>query len=221
MNTLANDLRALVQQRLIAKTRIEPSGCWVWTGVRTRARPTSHEYGVLGIRIGVGKMHTSAPHRWSYLLFVGDIPHKYQVDHLCKNTLCCNPAHLEAVTALENLRRSRVWEVNRSKTHCPAGHPYGKPVLRTAKGRVNVPARDCPRCGLVRKWIKRNPGKTAADYVPRAERTHCKHGHEMTDANTIIGMASDGYLKRSCRECVNVRAREYQRLLRASGKKKR
>src|SRR3546814_15830673 len=30
------------------------------------------------------------------------------IDHLCRNRACCNPAHMEAVTRAENLRRGVV-----------------------------------------------------------------------------------------------------------------
>lgn len=57
-------------------------------------------------------------HRVVYTELVGPIPEGYDVDHLCRNTLCCNPLHLEAVSRQENIRRG----VGNVKTHCKAGH---------------------------------------------------------------------------------------------------
>jgi len=72
-----------------------PDECWPWTG------PPHNGYG---------------NHRATYELFVGPIPKGYSVDHLCEMKLCQNPAHLEAVTIIENALR---WHRNRGHgRHC-------------------------------------------------------------------------------------------------------
>lgn len=40
-----------------------------------------------------------------YELLVGPIPEGLTIDHLCRNTMCVNPDHLEPVTHRENLMR--------------------------------------------------------------------------------------------------------------------
>lgn len=47
-----------------------------------------------------------------------------QVDHQCNNAACCNPAHLELVSARYNSLRARRNPIvdNASKTHCVRGH---------------------------------------------------------------------------------------------------
>ena len=40
-------------------------------------------------------------HRWVYENWVGPIPDGWEIDHLCRVTLCVNAEHLEAVTPRE------------------------------------------------------------------------------------------------------------------------
>lgn len=88
--------------------------CWEWQGGKDKR--------------GYGRfcMHYKLynPHRVSYELYKGKIPNGLQIDHLCRNTSCVNPKHLEAVTQQENI--SRGISANKSKTHCPQGHEYSK-----------------------------------------------------------------------------------------------
>src|SRR5208282_1570897 len=65
--------------------RITETGCWIWMG---------------SLHKGYG------PHRESYELAKGNIPAGLQLDHLCRQKTCVNPAHLEPVTCRENIRRS-------------------------------------------------------------------------------------------------------------------
>jgi hypothetical protein len=83
-----------------------PDGCWLWTG--GRAGSTS-VYGIFtsGTRASDPKTYA---HRYSYEMFVGLIPNDLVIDHLCRNKLCVNPDHLEAVTQQENLAR-RPWAI--------------------------------------------------------------------------------------------------------------
>jgi hypothetical protein len=114
---------------------IDDAGCWLWTGAG------SGRYGQL-MRNSVNLY----AHRYTYELLVGPIPPGLQIDHLCRVTSCVNPAHLEAVTPLENTRRSRG---NVSKTHCPQGHPYSGDNLGRWRGR-----RYCRTCRIAccRAW---------------------------------------------------------------------
>ncbi len=99
--------------RRIIKT---PTGCWDWQGCKM-----GNGYG----QLGVGGRHYAA-HRYAYEQLVGPIPEGLDLDHLCRNRACANPAHLEPVTRKENLRRGDHWggRHNLVKTHCPHGHPY-------------------------------------------------------------------------------------------------
>jgi len=84
--------------RVLAKVRISDSGCWVFNGTR----------GARGYGTVTHQGRTTGSHRVSYEHFIGTIPAGMQIDHLCRNTSCCNPDHLEAVTQAENLRREHL-----------------------------------------------------------------------------------------------------------------
>jgi HNH endonuclease len=47
-------------------------------------------------------------HRAAYIELVGPVPDGLQLDHLCRNRPCCNPAHLEPVTQDENMKRGDI-----------------------------------------------------------------------------------------------------------------
>jgi hypothetical protein len=69
--------------------------CWLWGGLQNK-----WGYG----RVRNGRL----AHREVYRELVGEIPAGLTIDHLCRNTLCVNPKHLEPVTQAENNRRAIV-----------------------------------------------------------------------------------------------------------------
>lgn len=87
--------------RLVA----EQGECLNWLGCLT-----PDNYGRLG-----GKY----AHRVVYERLVGPIPAGLELDHLCRNTRCVKPEHLEPVTRAENMRRRYA-----AYTHCKAGHEF-------------------------------------------------------------------------------------------------
>lgn len=128
-------------ERLMEWVKIDPeTGCWNWQG-----GSTNDGYGLLGS----GRDKNRLAHRRSYGMFIGPIPEGLQIDHLCKRRSCCNPAHLEAVTTRENMRRI-------TKTHCKRGHPLSGDNLKLVKK-----GRSCRACGLMhaRAFEARNPGR--------------------------------------------------------------
>lgn len=84
--------------------------CWNWVPrylgkvlpEGQKHKSTSSKYGMFWDRDS-GKNVLS--HRYSYEMHVGKIPEGLTIDHLCNNTKCVNPEHLEVVTRKENTRR--------------------------------------------------------------------------------------------------------------------
>lgn len=70
-------------------------GCWVWQGT------PSGDYGMTTHQGGQIRVH-----RLAYTLAVGPVPEGLEIDHMCRNTKCWNPEHLEPVTTAENNRRA-------------------------------------------------------------------------------------------------------------------
>lgn len=108
-----------------------PGECWPWQGT------INNGYGHFNIQRDRSKFTVKA-HRIAYELVVGPIPEGLTIDHLCRNKVCMNPAHMEPVTHGENARRR-----NAAQTHCIHGHAYtpentyinpkGARVCRTCK----------------------------------------------------------------------------------------
>lgn len=84
-------------------------------------------------------------HRAVYEVLVGPIPPGLQLDHLCRNRACYNPAHLEPVTQQENIRRG-AGNQHRGKPLCVHGHPLSGDNLYVAP----TGQRRCRQCG--RMW---------------------------------------------------------------------
>lgn len=89
--------------------------CQIWDGARSGRR-----YGGLG-----RGAERRLAHRVAYEQAHGPIPAGLEIDHLCRNPLCVNPDHLEAVTHRENvLRGVGPTALNARKTHCKRGHEF-------------------------------------------------------------------------------------------------
>lgn len=107
--------------------------CWNWIG----AIDNRTGFGVIKQE---GKSSCILAHRVSYELNIGEIPNGMRVLHSCGNRKCVNPAHFYL-----ELRPS---EVNKTKTHCPLGHPYSGENLYL---RPNSNKRGCKACIKISK----------------------------------------------------------------------
>jgi len=128
------DRRARILERIEQRCAItdtgfklngQPSPCHLWMG------PTSGE----GRGGGYGRMsldsQTVAVHLVVFTHYHGFIPGKKQVDHLCCQRLCCNPAHLELVSHKKNQRRRvrrALTRIVETAAHVPQRHPVPGPA---------------------------------------------------------------------------------------------
>lgn len=93
-------------------------GCWEWVG------GCNGGYGLFRLTLPNSKVVQIYAHRFSYEALNGTvIPDSMTIDHLCRNTKCVNPAHMEVVSLEENCRRGyNPSAINRRKTKCKYGH---------------------------------------------------------------------------------------------------
>lgn len=113
-----------LEERFAAKVTVgHDGGCWEWNGTKDK-----NGYGTLHIR-GAEQVHWGTAalrmHRYTYITFRGPIPPHLQPDHLCRNTSCVNPWHIELVTPRENVLRNNSPIARQARqTHCKRGHEF-------------------------------------------------------------------------------------------------
>ena len=109
------DMRTRIRRRSTERDCGYTSPCWISDRAAYGKGYTKMAYN--GTIVGT--------HRVAYEVFVAPIPEGMQIDHLCRQRACCNPAHLEPVTCRDNLLRGdTVIAREVATTHCPRGHAY-------------------------------------------------------------------------------------------------
>ena len=107
-----------LKDRILGRVVMIWGGCWYCT------LTPSQRYA----KIEAGGGRKRPAHVVIYEAMVGPVPDGHELDHLCRVGHCVRPDHLEPVIHAENMTRSPVFvgNMHRSKTECPAGHPYTK-----------------------------------------------------------------------------------------------
>lgn len=158
--------------------------CWAWPKVSTNG------YGYLYIS---GKINYA--HRVTMALSGRAVKKGMHTDHLCRNTTCCNPDHLEEVTPKENNIRA-LWAHSGLKRtdFCKRGHAFETSAYIDPRGfkRCDICRRDRSATAEVRaaakisnaKSVARNRDKILAKakvkYAENPElfRARCRASHE-------------------------------------------
>jgi hypothetical protein len=132
-----NFLDQRLPDRFWSKCIPEPnSGCWLWIGARHK-----RGYGQMAWTGGNVRAHKIA---WE--VANGNVASGLELDHFtCSTPECCNPAHLRAVTHLENIARARTgWRQQAERTHCKHGHEFSPENTYLVDGKY--PERQCRTC---------------------------------------------------------------------------
>lgn len=113
--------------------------------------------------IGLSGKRWYYAHVFMFEVLIGPIPMGLELDHLCRNRSCVNPAHLEPVTHRENCVRG-VGFVSRkaSQTTCMRGHELAGGNLYSWRGH-----RYCKKCRAMQQARRRE----AQSLVPPAPAT--------------------------------------------------
>ena len=143
-----------VKERFFAKVD-KTDSCWNWTGAISATRPArrmapaKQGYGVISIN-----NRPFYVHRLAWMMKGNDLIEGLVIDHLCNNSLCVNPDHLDQVTNEQNTLRSPLHSANGAKYY------YSKDKCKY--GHVRTPE---------------NKGKACFTCYPVKKATHCKNGH--------------------------------------------
>lgn len=165
MNTLQRFARnptwEQIKEFIQDSVTVAKTGCWEWKRGITQS--------------GYGRCWGTSAHRMSYQAYIGPIGKGLDIDHLCRNRICCNPAHLEPVTRRENLERGLgiVLQKKRAaeKVVCSAGHSLsGDNVYIRPSDGVRV----CRSCRLKKESVRYASTKDAINARKREWRRKWK-----------------------------------------------
>lgn len=134
------------------------SGCHIWSG-----RKNWRGYGVVNL-----EGQSVLAHRAVWEHYKGPIPEGLQIDHICRNTSCCNVDHLRTVTPEINILASNnVAALYSRRENC---EKCGGPFSHFSNGyRYCKPCRDA-KMAAYQKW-RRAQKKAGGDGVKHAVAT--------------------------------------------------
>jgi hypothetical protein len=107
--TIARDLcwRHYQRQRRTGSTELQPKrDFWSWVD-RSAGEDACWPWKGFVAGNGYGSYHSGYAHREAWRLTRGPIPAGLTIDHLCWVRHCCNPGHMQLLTAGENAARKK------------------------------------------------------------------------------------------------------------------
>lgn len=167
-----------VEQRFWSKVQ-KTATCWDWTASLRSG------YGV--VRIDGTQL---LAHRVAYEILVENIEPGMVIDHLCRNTKCVNPEHLEVVTVRENtLRGKGITAELARQTCCLNGHPFNEENTYT-----NVHGRHCRKCRKETTYRWRKARNEVGSPCSELNRNGWPCGLQTTDPSGICHHHRNGVL---------------------------
>lgn len=148
--------------------RRDPSECWPWKAARFFGGYGQHKVGGRTVRA----------HRLAYFIFYGIYPSQL-VLHKCDNPPCCNPLHLQAGTAKENLADCKA----KNRLNTAAGIRHGSFTYPESRARGERQGMS----KLTEKAVKEIRRLYAAGSV-----THAQLGRQFGVSREAIGTITRG-----------------------------
>ena len=130
----STDVPDRVVERALTRFHVDDNGCWI-----SDYSVGGHGYAQVGYQED-GYRTMILVHRLVWVVFFGDIPDDWTVDHRCRVYRCMRPDHLRLLENYENARRTqgRDWPLG----SCINGHSNDL-LVRESSGRLR-----CPLCKL-------------------------------------------------------------------------
>lgn len=128
--------------------------CWIWTGgyCGTMGRGGYGNFTEFGKKI--------LCHRWFFEQFIKKLEPNQHIHHLCEQTRCCNPWHLQPLSPGEhNLIGNGSPAINARKTHCKYGHPLSGDNLVIEKPQMRRQCRICNNRRALEKYYRNKKKK--------------------------------------------------------------